>query len=153
MDPKTRYRLQLIFCDKMDQMGMDREIGFDVIVDGNVVADDFSPLQTHGARATTKAAVVTVDMLSNGDSVLIELGGETSFADGTNPIIQALTLEQGALDEGASEGRLALDQLGLDAVADSVHPVTGWRQDMTVMCVDTDECADGSNGGCGGSPR
>ena len=147
LEPKTRYRLQLIFCDKMDQMGMDREIGFDVIVDGNVVADDFSPLQTHGARAVTKAAVVTVDMLSNGDSVLIELGGETSFADGTNPIIQALTLEQGVLDEGASEGRLALDQLGLDAVADSVHPVTGWRQDMTVMCVDTDECAV-NNGGC-----
>ena len=136
--PKTRYRLQLLFAEKLDQMGIGLDRGFDVIIDGYVVLDDFSPLESHGTTQLSRyvagggvGAVVTVDMLSNGDTALVELGGATAFPDGTNPFIQAFTLERGELNDDTNV----------------LHPTSGWVAAMDVMCTDTDECAV-DNGGC-----
>jgi hypothetical protein len=138
LEPKTRYRLQLLFADKLDQMGMELDRGFDVLVDSNTVIDDFSPLRTHRGTMLSRevaggstGAVVTIDFLSNGEVAVIELGGATAFPDGTNPFIQAFTLEQGELNDATN----------------TLHPTTGWVDSMDVMCTDTDECAV-DNGGC-----
>ncbi len=136
--PKTRYRLQLLFAEKLDQMGISLDRGFDVLVDGNTVVDDFSPLQIHRGTVLSRdvaggsvGAVVTIDLLSNGEEVVVELGGSTDFADGTNPFLQAFTLERGELNDATN----------------SLHPSTGWVHNMDVLCTDTDECAV-DNGGC-----
>lgn len=136
--PKTRYRLQLLFAEKLDQMGISPDRGFDVLVDSNTVVDDFSPLRTHRGTVLSRdvsggstGAVVTVDLLSNGEEVVIELGGSTDFPDGTNPFLQAFTLERGELNDATN----------------SLHPTTGWVDNMEVLCTDTDECAV-DNGGC-----
>lgn len=89
LDPGRNYKLQLLFTEGCC------ERGFDVFVEGNLVADDFGPFQYISSSAS-EGAVVTYEFIATDSTLNITLNGvPTSFPD-QNPTISALTLEQGA---------------------------------------------------------
>lgn len=89
LDSGRSYKLQLLFTEGCC------ERGFDVFVEGNLVADNFGPYQYISSSAT-EGAVVTYEFIATDSTLDITLDGvPTSFPD-QNPTISALTLEQGA---------------------------------------------------------
>ena len=64
------YAVQMMFAEKC----CDR--GFDVSVEGTVVAEDFSPRQVHGANSLDSAAYVGLTLTATDDTLNILLGGD-----------------------------------------------------------------------------
>jgi hypothetical protein len=86
LEPGRRYKLQLLF----PETGTAR--GFDVKVEGGVVADDFFPGNYQGA-VTTQGAMVSYEFTAHDSVLRIELDGADTFATDKNPILAGLTLE------------------------------------------------------------
>lgn len=93
--PGASYRLQLLFGEECCNRG------FDVLVDGILVADEFSPPLVHNGKANhAEGAVVVTDFVAKRDKVTVILDGNgitTASINDHNPIINGLTLEQLAL--------------------------------------------------------
>jgi len=102
--PGTDYELQLLFGEGTSNRG------FDVFIEGMLVADDFSPYALTGIDLT-KGVVLTHQFTALDDTLEILLDGlGTPFPD-KNPIIQGLTLK--IIPEPASMSLLALGLLAL----------------------------------------
>jgi hypothetical protein len=86
LEPGRRYKLQLLF----PETGTAR--GFDVKVEGGVVADDFFPGNYQGP-VTTQGAMVSYEFTAHDSVLRIELDGADTFAPDKNPILAGLTLE------------------------------------------------------------
>lgn len=85
--PGKRYKLQLLFAET----GPNR--GFDVLVEGGVVADDFFPGVVMG-NTNTQGAMVSYEFTARDTLLKIELlGAGTPGAPDKNPILSGLTLE------------------------------------------------------------
>ena len=95
--PGDMYKLQLLFTEACCGRG------FDVLVDGVLIEDDFSPNALVAANAApTEAAFISYEFTAIDDTVNILLNGlDTPFAD-QNPILSAVTLESIAVPEPAS---------------------------------------------------
>ena len=82
------YRLQLLFsegcCDR----------AFDVLVDGLVVFDDFSP-NSLDQQNSSLGAYMSLDFVACDSILAIELGGDCTgtFSQGCDPFLKGLTLE------------------------------------------------------------
>ena len=101
-----KYRLQLLFLERCCSRG------FDILVDGQRVAEKFAPERDQGGiSATASAAIVSYDFTARSNSVLIELDGEQTSTCGAqqifsgnevqdcgfpdnNPILNAFTIER-----------------------------------------------------------
>lgn len=107
------YKLQLLFSESCCNRG------FDVSVNGNLVADNFNVGQVQGGitGAPTKGAVVTHSFVATGSTANILLNGPAAPFTDTNPILSALTLED-------LSGRLAPMNIALNkpATATSTYP-------------------------------
>ena len=86
LEPGRRYKLQLLF----PETGTAR--GFDVKVEGGVVADDFFPGNYQGP-VVTQGAMVSYEFTAHDSVLRIELDGADTFAPDKNPILAGLTLE------------------------------------------------------------
>jgi hypothetical protein len=85
------YKLQLLFAEECCNRG------FDVIVDGVLVADDFAPYEVQGGKANhAQGAVITVEFTAQRNKVVISLDGSNvanpAYTD-HNPILNGATLE------------------------------------------------------------
>ncbi|PAY21344.1 hypothetical protein CKO51_01835 [Rhodopirellula sp. SM50] len=81
--PGQRYKLQLLFHEDNPNRG------FDIFVEGDLIADDF----TAGFTPPEHGAVVAYNFIATDEGLNIELNGQpTLFAD-KNPVLQGLTLE------------------------------------------------------------
>ncbi len=91
MDIETgaTYKLQLLFAEGCCNRG------FDVSVDGTLIADDFSPRAVTGVSTSpTQGTVLTHTFMAGNDTLSIVLdGSDTPFPD-KNPVIQGFTLEK-----------------------------------------------------------
>jgi hypothetical protein len=87
----TRYKVQLIFGEACCNRGMD------ILVDGNLIADEFAPYEIQGfINNPAQAAAVAYEFTASTNTVLIQTtGGTVTTARYTdrNPIINAVTLE------------------------------------------------------------
>jgi hypothetical protein len=92
LNPGTTYKLQMLF-----EEGCDCNRGFDILVNEQMIADDFAPYTITGVNSTSLGAVVTYQFVAPTDTTTIRLDGtgvtNPSYTD-HNPIIQGLTLEQ-----------------------------------------------------------
>ena len=85
----TRVKLQLLFAEKC----CDR--GWDIIIDDELVADDFSSAAFQGGlNVLSNGTVYSYVFAPEGDTVNIVLDGTDSDFPDTNAIINGLTLEQ-----------------------------------------------------------
>ncbi len=85
------YKLQLLFAEQCCNRG------FDVLVDGRMVADDFAPFDVQGGKGnTSQGAVISLSFLAQRDRVVVSLDGNNvanpDFTD-HNPILNGATLE------------------------------------------------------------
>ena len=93
--PGVEYRLQLLFHEQCCSRG------FDVLVDGQQIVDEYSPQRDQGGLngGGRPGAAVDYDFVARSSTVTVSLEGtDAAFAD-TNPILNALTLEA---DPGSS---------------------------------------------------
>jgi len=84
------YKLQLLFAEGCCNRG------FDVLVEGGLVADEFSPLALQEGVAGNSAlygTVVTHEFTAGDTTLNIVLSGAAASFPDQNPIIQGLTLE------------------------------------------------------------
>ena len=90
LEPGAIYQLQLLFAEGCCNRG------FDVFLEGNLVADDFSPLAIQGGAAgdsATTGVVLSHQFVAwDGTLHIVFDGAGTQFPD-KNPIIQGFTLE------------------------------------------------------------
>ncbi len=85
------YKVQLLFAEECCNRG------FDVVVDGLLVADDFAPYEVQGGiRNHSQGAVVAFEFVASRDKVVILLDGSSvenpAYTD-HNPILNGATLE------------------------------------------------------------
>ena len=87
--PGTSYKLQLLFAE-----GCDCDRGFDILIDGERVADDYNPYRQQGSVVDPTTLVVFTRHFTAGDDTLniVLAGGEAPFSD-KNAIISGLSLE------------------------------------------------------------
>ncbi|MBI1841561.1 MAG: hypothetical protein HYR88_12010, partial [Verrucomicrobia bacterium] len=109
LTPGASYRLQLLFGEECCNRG------FDVLVDGVLVADEFSPALVHDGKGNhSEGAVVSADFVAKRDRVVILLDGTaitTPAINDHNPIINGLTLEE--LNGGIRIGQIELKAEGI----------------------------------------
>ena len=86
LQPGKRYKLQLLF----PETGGAR--GFDVVVEGGIVLDEFFPGALQGP-VVTQGALVTYEFIAHDSVLRIELDGNGAAAPDRNPILAGLTLE------------------------------------------------------------
>eukprot|EP01052_Picozoa_sp_SAG31_P043174 SAG31_NODE_7106_length_1786_cov_3.151749_3_plen_255_part_00 len=88
--PGTEYRLQLMF---LDEQGYSR--GFDVLIDGVAIVDEYSPQRDQGGvdEEGRPGAAIDYDFVATASTVTVSLDGTDASFDDTNPILNALTLE------------------------------------------------------------
>lgn len=103
--PGLPHRLQLLF----DERGSAR--GFDVTINGILVADDFNPGLLAGLNDPTLGAVLTYDFIADADTLSILLDGYSSPFGDHNPILQGFTLE--VIPEPTTLALLGLGALAL----------------------------------------
>ena len=87
--PGVEYRLQLMFHEQCCSRG------FDVLVDGQRIVDEYSPQRDQGGLngGGRPGAAIDYDFVARSSTVTVSLeGADAAFAD-TNPILNALTLE------------------------------------------------------------
>jgi hypothetical protein len=91
LSPGTPYKLQLLFAESCCHRG------FDVWVDGRLIADDFAPYVVQGGiNNTAQGAVIAHSFLASKPTLEIRLGGTpvaTPEYTDHNPILNGLTLE------------------------------------------------------------
>ena len=88
LTPGVPYKLQMLFAEA----GFQR--GFDVFVEGALIADEFSPyLLQGGVNVGTNGAVITHTFVAADATLNIVLDGTTASFPDRNPILQAATLE------------------------------------------------------------
>ena len=86
--PGVLHRLQLLFAEKCCQRG------WDITVDGELVADEFSARELTEDANIAQGAFFRYDFLPESEVIEIDLNGENAaFAD-QNPILSAVTLER-----------------------------------------------------------
>lgn len=89
------HRLQLITAEKC----CDR--GWNVMVDEELIAEDFSARALTDDADLTKGAILTYDFVPLSDEVFIDLNGEATDFPDRNPILSGVTLEKlgGVVDD------------------------------------------------------
>ncbi len=103
--PGAEHRLQLMFAEKCCQRG------WDIMVNGELVADEFSARALTNDADLTMGAFFRYDFVPTEPTIEIDLNGENAdFAD-RNPILSAVTLERiGSTDADPNlVSRTALD--------------------------------------------
>jgi hypothetical protein len=91
LQPGQAYRLQLLFGEQCCNRG------FDVLVEGNEIVNEFAPFATQGSTDLTAngiGAVVTHFFVAGDDTLNIALGGTDTAQPDDNPTLQGFTLEQ-----------------------------------------------------------
>ena len=96
-----RYVLQLLFAENCC------ERGFDIVINGETEADEFSPDAVH-ERSPTMGAVAKYTFTAKQETLNITLANEDAAFPDVNPIINGLTLKQVGVD-GDSDGDGLLD--------------------------------------------
>lgn len=91
LSPGSAYKLQLLFYEQCCPRG------FDVKVNGAVIADEFAPYSIHGGIGNaSEGAVVTHNFIATSEAIDIHMDGTgitTAAHSDHNPILNGLTLE------------------------------------------------------------
>ncbi len=107
--PGARHRLQLLFAEKCCQRG------WDIMVDGDLVADEFSARELTDDADITKGAFFSYDFVPENDVIEIDLNGEDADFGDRNPILSAVTLKR--LEDSVDDPNLvAKSKLGFGQV-------------------------------------
>jgi hypothetical protein len=108
VQPGATYQLQLFFTEECCARG------FDVFVEGDLIADEFSPnLYVAASGSPTAGVVITHTFVADGTTVDITLDGASASFQDTNPTISGLTLEFLAAAEALPADVPALDARAL----------------------------------------
>jgi len=114
--PGYLYKLQLLFGESCCNRG------FDVFLDGALLADDFNPGVVQGGSSSTasQGAVVSVLFWARDDTANVLLSGISASDPDHNPILQGLTLELVAVPEPAT--------LAIWSLLAGLGIAAGWRR-------------------------
>jgi hypothetical protein len=108
--PGQAYKLQLMFAENC----CDR--GFDILVEGELMVDNFNVQVTQGGIANTaQGALFSAEFVAGDDVLNIGLASANPLAPDNNPILNALTLE--IVPEPSAAGLLIWGLLALRPLA------------------------------------
>ncbi len=103
-----RYKLQLLFAETGNARG------FDVVLEGVTMIEDFFPGQLQGP-SNTQGSVVSLEFVAPDDVMNLVLRGTTTLAPDKNPILNGVTLE--------SIGAIAVDSKGIGSLKRTANSV------------------------------
>ena len=103
----TYYRLQLLFYEQCCRRG------FDVLVDGMRIVDEYSPEIEQGGRTGTSrpGAAIYHEFVATSSTTTVELDGRSSSFGDNNPISNAVTLESLGESGDSSVSFVYVDQV------------------------------------------
>ncbi|MBX7106992.1 MAG: hypothetical protein K1X57_23175, partial [Gemmataceae bacterium] len=124
--PGSTYKLQLLFAE---QCCAGR--GFDILVDGNTVAENFIPAEIQGgANNTSMGAVLSAEVTTERDSLVIVLdgpGADLETVTDHNATINGLTLEALKLGAVVTATRITQAKVEATGVSLTFESVAGRR--------------------------